>query len=59
MSAASAVSRKRRGFTLLHYLVPMPTGRLAAVLSAIGRASRVGRNVERREIASSPSGGRV
>ena len=59
MSAASAVSRKRRGFTLLHYLVPMPTGRLAAVLSAKAKDFRGGRNGERGEIASSPSGGRV
>ena len=59
MSAASAVSRKRRGFTLLHYLVPMPTGRLAAVLSAKAKDFRGGRNGECGEIASSPSGGRV
>ena len=58
-SVASAVSCRRRGFTLRHSLVPMPTGRLAAVLSAKAKAFRVGRNGERGEIASSPSGGRV
>ena len=36
-----------------------PTGRLAAVLSAKAKDFRVGRNGERGEIASSPSGGRV
>lgn len=35
----------------------MPTGRLAAVLSAKAKDFRVGRNGERGEIASSPSGG--
>ncbi len=60
MSAASAVSRRRRGFTLLHSLVPMrrPGGR-AAVLSAKAKDFRGGRNGESGEIASSPSGGRV
>ncbi|MGM9866323.1 MAG: hypothetical protein ACI303_00475 [Lepagella sp.] len=58
-SAASAVSRRRRGFTLRHYLVPMPTGRIAAVLSAKAKDFRVGRNGERGEIALSPSGGRA
>ena len=60
MSAASAVSRRRRGFTLLHSLVPMrrPGGR-AAVLSAKAKDFRGGRNGESEELASSPSGGRV
>ena len=59
-SAASAVSRKRRGFTLLHSLVPMrrPCGR-AAVLSAKAKDFRGGRNGECGEIASSASGGRA
>ena len=59
-SVASAVSRKRRGFTLLHSLVPMRRpGGTAAVLSAKAKDFRGGRNEERGEIASSPSGGRV
>ena len=59
MSAASAVSRRRRGFTLLHYLVPMlrPGGE-TAVLSAMAKDFCGGRNGERGEIASSASGGR-
>ena len=59
MSAASAVSRRRRGFTLLHSLVPMhrPGGE-TAVLSAKAKDFRRGRNGERGEIASSLPGGR-
>ena len=60
MSVASAVSRRRRGFTLLHSLVPMHRpGGTAAVLSAKAKDFRVGRNGVRGEIALSPSGGRV
>ena len=60
MSTASAVSRKRRGFTLRHFLVPMHRpGDETAVLSAKAKDFRGGRNGERGEIASSTSGGRV
>ena len=59
MSVAGAVSRRRRGFTLRHFLVPMHRpGGTAAVLSAKAKDFRGGRNVERGEIASSTSGGR-
>ena len=59
MSVASAVSRRRRGFTLRHSLVPMRRpGGTAAVLSAKAKDFRGGRNGERGEIASSTSGGR-
>ena len=60
MSVASAVSRRRRGFTLQHSLVPMlrPGGE-TAVLSAMAKDCCGGRNGERGEIASSASGGRV
>ena len=59
MSVASAVSRKRRGFTLRHFLVPMHRpGGTAAVLSAKAKDFRGGCNGERGEIASSTSGGR-
>ena len=45
---------------LLHSLVPMRRpGGTAAVLSAKAKDFRGGRNEERGEIASSPSGGRV
>ena len=59
MSVASAVSRRRRGFTLRHFLVPMhrPGGE-TAVLSAKAKDFRGGRNGERGEIASSLPGGR-
>ena len=59
MSVASAVSQRRRGFTLLHSLVPMlrPGGE-TAVLSAKAKDFCGGRNGERGEIASSASGGR-
>ena len=60
MSVASAVSRRRRVFTLLRSLVPMllPGGE-TAVLSAMAEDFCGGRNGERGEIASSASGGRV
>ena len=60
MSVGSAVSRRRRGFTLLYSLVPMhrPGGE-TAVLSAKAKDFRGGRNGECGEIASSASGGRV